>query len=116
MSEFTEGHCPQKAKPEGCQLHNLQCGYPECDRRPVREPIKLVTRLNPDPDPDIVAGLRGLLEMAERGEVKSVAICYENIDSTITTILEARSNRFALSHAIIALWFRFQQKMLEEAE
>lgn len=30
---FTTGHCKEKAKPGGCQLHNLQCGYPECDRK-----------------------------------------------------------------------------------
>ena len=29
---YTTGHCKEKAKPGGCQLHNLQCGYPECDR------------------------------------------------------------------------------------
>jgi len=29
---FTTGHCKEKAKPGGCQLHNLQCSYPECDR------------------------------------------------------------------------------------
>ncbi len=23
--------CPEKAKPEGCQLHNLHCGYPNCE-------------------------------------------------------------------------------------
>lgn len=31
--QFTEGHCANKAQPGGCQLHNLQCGYPDCDRR-----------------------------------------------------------------------------------
>lgn len=25
------GGCPEKAKPGGCQLHNLHCGYPKCD-------------------------------------------------------------------------------------
>ena len=29
---FTTGHCKEKAKPGGCQLHNLQCSYPACDR------------------------------------------------------------------------------------
>lgn len=32
---YTEGHCAEKAKPNGCQLHNLQCGYPTCDRKPA---------------------------------------------------------------------------------
>ncbi len=32
---FTEGHCAEKRKPGGCQLHNLHCGYPACDRKAV---------------------------------------------------------------------------------
>ena len=32
---FTEGHCEHKKAPGGCQLHNLHCGYPDCDRRPA---------------------------------------------------------------------------------
>lgn len=32
---FTTGHCKEKQKPGGCQLHNLQCGYPKCDRGPT---------------------------------------------------------------------------------
>ena len=42
---YTEGHCEEKAKKGGCQLHNLHCGYPACDRKPapaapaVREPL-----------------------------------------------------------------------------
>lgn len=31
--QWTYGHCKEKAKPEGCQLHNLHCGYPDCDLR-----------------------------------------------------------------------------------
>lgn len=23
--------CEEKAKPNGCQLHNLHCGYPDCE-------------------------------------------------------------------------------------
>ena len=26
------GKCKEKAKPGGCQLHNLHCGYPKCDQ------------------------------------------------------------------------------------
>jgi hypothetical protein len=29
----TTGHCKEKAKPGGCQLHNVQCGYPKCNRQ-----------------------------------------------------------------------------------
>lgn len=27
-------YCPEKLKPGGCQLHNLQCGYPACNQPP----------------------------------------------------------------------------------
>ena len=30
---FTTGHCKEKAKAGGCQLHNIQCGFPACDRK-----------------------------------------------------------------------------------
>jgi hypothetical protein len=30
-------HCKHKAQPGGCQLHNLQCGYPKCDEPPHGE-------------------------------------------------------------------------------
>jgi len=30
---YTTGHCAEHAKPGGCQLHNLHCGWPDCDRR-----------------------------------------------------------------------------------
>jgi hypothetical protein len=30
---YTTGHCKEKAQPGGCQLHNLHCGYPACDRK-----------------------------------------------------------------------------------
>lgn len=30
---FTTGHCQEKAKPGGCQLHNIHCGFPDCDRK-----------------------------------------------------------------------------------
>jgi hypothetical protein len=29
----TTGHCKEKAKTGGCQLHNIQCGFPACDRK-----------------------------------------------------------------------------------
>lgn len=32
---YTDGHCAEKAKPGGCQLYNLHCGYPDCDRLPA---------------------------------------------------------------------------------
>lgn len=35
---FTEGHCDEKRKPGGCQLHNMHCGYPACDRKSAKSP------------------------------------------------------------------------------
>jgi hypothetical protein len=35
---YTTGHCKEKAQPGGCQLHNLHCGYPACDRKAVTTP------------------------------------------------------------------------------
>jgi hypothetical protein len=35
---YTTGHCKQKAQPGGCQLHNVHCGYPDCDRKAVATP------------------------------------------------------------------------------
>lgn len=32
---FTTGHCHHAKSRAGCPLHNLECGYPACDRRPV---------------------------------------------------------------------------------
>ena len=46
---YTEGHCTEKAKPGGCQLHNLHCGYPACDRKPAAPTVK--ESLTPDPCP-----------------------------------------------------------------
>jgi len=30
---YTAGHCSNHNQPGGCKLHNLQCGYPQCDRK-----------------------------------------------------------------------------------
>lgn len=31
--QFTSGHCKEKQKVGGCQLHNLHCNFPACDRK-----------------------------------------------------------------------------------
>ena len=33
--EPTNGYCANRKAPGGCQLHNLQCGYPQCDQQPI---------------------------------------------------------------------------------
>lgn len=43
VPKFTTGHCTNKMQAGGCPLHNLQCGYPECDKRastPQLEPVE----------------------------------------------------------------------------
>ena len=35
--KYTTGHCPHKKAVGGCQLHNLQCGYPDCDRKVIEQ-------------------------------------------------------------------------------
>ena len=32
------GHCVHKKQPGGCQLHNLHCGWPDCDTLPRSTP------------------------------------------------------------------------------
>ena len=34
--KYTTGHCENHKQPGGCQLHNLHCRYPECDRKPAQ--------------------------------------------------------------------------------
>jgi len=34
-AEYTTGHCANHAVRGGCQLPNIQCGYPECDRKRI---------------------------------------------------------------------------------
>jgi hypothetical protein len=35
---YTTGHCENHKQKGGCQLHNLQCGWPDCDRKPITAP------------------------------------------------------------------------------
>ena len=64
---FTTGHCANKAQPGGCQLHNLQCGYPTCDRWPVIKPADRKPVVpNHDEVRDLVIELKTLIEDIER--------------------------------------------------
>ena len=46
---YTTGHCKEKAQSGGCQLHNLHCSYPACDRKAAppaaQEEIQRLTAL-----------------------------------------------------------------------
>ncbi len=35
LVDYTTGHCKELNKPGGCQLHNLRCNFPYCDRKPI---------------------------------------------------------------------------------
>lgn len=35
---YTTGHCENHKQKGGRQLHNLQCGWPDCDRKPITTP------------------------------------------------------------------------------
>lgn len=62
---------------------------------------------------ELVDTLRRMLELAERGELTGVCAALSSSDGTITTMLESEGNNFAMSHALGALWFRFQKRMEE---
>lgn len=32
-TEYTTGHCQNHKMPGGCHLHNLHCGWPQCNRK-----------------------------------------------------------------------------------
>lgn len=67
--QYTTGHCKERAKPNGCQLHNLQCGYPECDRKPaaLAQPL-------PDPVDEYRKGfIDGQIDMRDRPEEQEQA-------------------------------------------
>lgn len=67
-------------------------------------------------DDDLVRQCRELLRMAETGEMRGMACCYERSDAKVTTLLHTNGNHFAMSHALGALWWRFQQKMYASSE
>lgn len=68
-----------------------------------------------EPNPEVVQQLRDLLGAAERGDVQGVAVVATKANETVTTLLCTNGNHFAMSHAIGALWFRFQQRMADDA-
>jgi L-2-hydroxyglutarate oxidase LhgO len=37
VAQKSAGHCANKKAPGGCQLHNLQCGWPLCDVKETGE-------------------------------------------------------------------------------
>lgn len=47
VNDWTYGHCARKKAPGGCQLHNLQCGYPDCDRKRAAAPTPAPVPVDP---------------------------------------------------------------------
>lgn len=43
---LTMGQCKEKTQPGGCQLHNLQCGYPACDRKSTSTKVNALSQVN----------------------------------------------------------------------
>lgn len=41
----TTGHCENHKQKGGCQLHNLQCGWPDCDRKPLTDEQQIAEAL-----------------------------------------------------------------------
>lgn len=68
-----------------------------------------------EPDPEVVAAIEAMLELANVGVIRSIAACYARNTGEITTVLNVSDHHFPMSHAISALWFRFQQRAAENA-
>lgn len=63
---YTYGHCDEHKRAGGCQRHNLQCGYPDCDRQPIaapQPPAPRVTQTMVDDQRRIVEELRAIREL-----------------------------------------------------
>lgn len=61
---YTSGHCQNNNQPGGCQLHNLQCQWPDCDRQPITPPY-----LQPDWVPTSKQDVVDLLLDVQAGHV-----------------------------------------------
>lgn len=68
------------------------------------------------PNDDCIRDLERMLEMAKSGELQGFGCAYSRADGKVATVLQTNGNLFSLSHAIGSLWFRFQQRMMEESE
>lgn len=77
--------------------------------------LAAVVPIKPKVNEELVELLGRLHEQAKEGKIRSVALCYANSNGTIATAIEVDGDKFAMSHAIGALWWRFQQKMHEDA-
>ena len=77
--------------------------------------LKVVQPIKPAVNADAVALLDMLLTQAKDGKIRSVAVCYAQSDGTISTSLEVDGDKFAMSHAIGALWWRYQKSMHDNA-
>ena len=94
MAEYTTGHCPNHNQPGGCQLHNLQCGWPNCDRKPVEH--------NPPSAASVSERARAIEILAGVCLVQPSSIA-ENTDSDVSVELALRAIEQALTQQRVAL-------------
>ena len=67
---YTTGHCENHKQKGGCQLHNLQCGWPDCDRKPTTVPPQQAEPVEPVAGraflERILTAMEGVIDVADR--------------------------------------------------
>lgn len=69
-----------------------------------------------EPNAEVIRTLQGLLTLAELGQLQGLSAAYTKADGTIETLLCTNGEHFAMSHALGALWWRFQQRMFDRSK
>jgi len=98
---YTTGHCENHKQKGGCQLHNLQCGWPDCDRKPTTassqqaEPVEqlaeLQAMLRAEVDRLIAAGIqpqRKLVPLTEE-EIERIGMKHVTLREVIRAVERA---------------------------
>lgn len=74
MKNYTEGHCANKRAKGGCQLHNLYCGYPKCDMKPIPKVPELSRCVCGGPEGDCGCALGYADAIAEQRKKESAPL------------------------------------------
>ena len=69
-----------------------------------------------EPNEDLIAHLRSMLDAAECGELQGMAAAMTRRDGRVMTVLSTNGEHFAMSHALGSLWWRFQHQMHEGSD
>ena len=64
---YTTGHCENHKQKGGCQLHNLQCGWPDCDRKPTTAPPQQAEPVQEQDVEDAMQTPRAMAQAYEAG-------------------------------------------------